>query len=194
MVAPLTKRIGILGGSFNPPHEGHVYISEMALIKLGLHEIWWLVSPQNPLKEKETLAPYKKRLKGAERISRGKAIRVSDIENQKGLQFTVDTLKYLKDHYPKARFVWLMGADCFAALEAWKSWQDIMHMVPIAVFPRPGFTEKALGGKAATTFAKSRLPEDQAQNLIVTKPPAWVYIDIRPVSFSGTEIRKGERA
>lgn len=191
MVTPLTKRIGLLGGSFNPAHEGHVYISELALIKLGLNEIWWLVSPQNPLKEKETLAPYKNRLEEAKKISRAKAIRVSDIEKQKGFQFSVDTLKYLKSHYPKAGFVWLMGADCFANFEAWKSWREIMDLVPVAVFPRPGFIEKALKGKAATAFAKNRLPGDQAQNLIVTKPPAWVYIDIRPVSFSGTEIRKG---
>lgn len=193
MVTPL-KRIGLLGGSFNPAHEGHVYISEVALKTLGLDEIWWLVSPQNPLKEAATLKDYQERLQSAEEITSGKPIKVLDVEQQESLTYTIDTVRHLKSKFKDYAFVWLMGADCLANFHSWKSWREIFAEVAIAVFPRTGFSEPALSGPAATEFQKNRISEGEAQNLVVTTPPAWVYIDCKPVDISATEIRRGDKA
>ncbi len=191
MVTALGKRIGLLGGSFNPAHEGHLYISQVAIAELGLDAVWWLVAPKNPLKEKTSLASFKERLTGAKEMATGNPIEVLDLEQTEGLFYTIDTVHFLRENFPDYSFVWLMGADCFLELPAWKSWQEIMAEIPIAVFPRPGFTKNALSGIAATTFQKNRLKGTEAKNLVVTKPAAWVYIDCKESPISATKIREG---
>ncbi len=194
MVTGLKKRVGLFGGSFNPAHEGHLYISQVALKELGLDEVWWLVAPKNPLKESRSLAPFAERLAGAKKTAANQPIKVLDLEKQENLFYTIDTVRYASEKFPDHSFVWLMGADCFRDLHTWKSWADIMAEIPVAVFPRPGFTTDALSGIAATTFKKNRLPGDKAQNLVVTKPPAWVYIDCKESPISATEIRERAKA
>jgi nicotinate-nucleotide adenylyltransferase len=194
MVTGLEKRIGLFGGSFNPAHEGHLYISQVALKELGLDEVWWLVAPNNPQKKASSLAPFNERVEGAKKITLGNPIKVLELERENNLYFTIDTVRFLNNEFPDNSFVWLMGADCFRDLHTWKSWQDIMAEIPIAVFPRPGFTTEALSGNAATKFKKNRLNASEAQNLVVTKPAAWVYIDCKESPFSGTKIRESAKA
>lgn len=194
MVTAVEKRIGLFGGSFNPAHQGHLYISEVARKELGLDEVWWLVAPKNPLKKGSSLAGYNERLEGAKEMATGKPIKVLDLEQTEGLFYTIDTVGFLREKFPDHSFVWLMGADCFLEFPAWKSWHQIMAEIPIAVFPRPGFTKDALSGIAATTFQKNRLKGTEAKNLVVTKPAAWVYIDCKESPISGTSIREGRKA
>jgi len=189
--APSGARIGLLGGSFNPPHAGHLYISEQALKRLGLDQVWWLVTPGNPLKEKGDLAPITTRVEKAKEIAANSTIHVLGIEGPLGFIYTIDTLKYLKAACPEVRFVWLMGADCFAQLPQWKSWQEIMQKVPLAVFPRQGFGEAALSGEAAKKYAEFRHPGDDFKTLAVTDPPCWGYIAIEEQDISSTKLRRG---
>ena len=182
-------RIGILGGSFNPAHQGHRFISMAALERLGLDQVWWLVAPQNPLKSEDSLAPLKARLDGADKISKEKNIHVLDLEGPLGFEFTVDTLGFLKVQYPETHFIWLMGADCLGELHKWKSWEKIMTSIPLGVFSRPGYEAIALGGKAATHYKKYRVMEEKFKSLVVTEPPAWGYIGIEGQDISGTRLR-----
>lgn len=182
-------RIGLLGGSFNPAHQGHRFISMAALERLGLDQVWWLVAPQNPLKSEDSLAPLKTRLAGADKISKEKNILVMDLEGPLGFEFTVDTLGFLKAQYPQTHFIWLMGADCLGELHKWKSWEKIMASIPLGVFSRPGYEAAALGGKAATHYKKYRVMEEKFKSLVVTEPPAWGYIGIEGQDISGTRLR-----
>ena len=151
------RRIGLLGGSFNPAHGGHLHISRLALSRLDLDEVWWLVSPQNPLKPAAGMAPFAERLEAAARVAAAeRRIRVSDIEARLGSTYTADTLKALRRRFPRARFVWLMGGDNLAQLPYWKRWQDIFRTAPIAVFDRPSTALTALAGIAARRFARAR--------------------------------------
>jgi len=188
--APAGARIGLLGGSFSPAHRGHLYISEQALEKLELDQVWWLVTPGNPLKQARDLAPIEKRIEGAKEITENNAIHVLDIERPLGLVYTVDILNYLKKAQPDIHFIWLMGADCFAQLPRWKSWDEIIHLVPVAVFSRPGFTEAALAGEAAQKYNKFRHPDDDFETLAVTQPPCWGYIAIEEQDVSSTRLRQ----
>ncbi|MBF0335509.1 MAG: nicotinate-nicotinamide nucleotide adenylyltransferase, partial [Alphaproteobacteria bacterium] len=146
------RRIGILGGSFNPAHDGHRHISLLALARLRLDEVWWLVSPQNPLKTVAGMAPFAQRLAGARRVARHPRIRVTGIEAALGTRFTADTLAVLRRRFPRARFVWLMGEDNLLQIPRWERWLSIFRGVPIAVFARGSFTLKVLGGRAARRF------------------------------------------
>ncbi|MBT4905881.1 MAG: nicotinate-nicotinamide nucleotide adenylyltransferase, partial [Rhodospirillaceae bacterium] len=128
------RRIGLLGGSFNPAHDGHRHISQLALARLGLDEVWWLVSPQNPLKSEAGMAPFESRLESADRIACDRRIRVSALEAELGTRYTADTLKALQNRYPAARFVWLMGADNLVQISRWRAWTQIFKTIPIAVF------------------------------------------------------------
>jgi len=183
--------VGLLGGSFNPAHEGHRHISLEALKRLRLHEVWWLVSPQNPLKTPADMASLMARLAAAGRIARDSRIRVTDVESRLGTAYTVDTLRAMTLRFPRARFVWIMGADNLIQVSRWKHWQDIFRMVPVAVFARPPYSTRALSAKAARYFAASRLPEDQAGCLADRRPPAWVFLHIRPNPQSASSIRAG---
>ena len=184
------RRIGLLGGSFNPAHGGHLHISRLALAKLDLDEVWWLVSPQNPLKPAAGMAPFNERLNAAARIAAAEhRIRVSDIEARLGSTYTADTLKALRHRYPRDRFVWLMGGDNLAQFPYWKRWQDIFRTVPVAVFDRPRTASTALAGIAARRFARARVPVRAAPRLAQMPPPAWLFFHTRLDPRSATRIR-----
>jgi nicotinate-nucleotide adenylyltransferase len=185
------KRIGILGGSFNPAHRGHLHISRQALKLLQLDEIWWMVSPQNPLKPTDDMADLRTRIESAENIAKDRCIRVTDIEFELGSTYTAETLTKLKQKFPKARFVWLMGADNLMQIPKWKDWQNIFRTVPIAVFTRPTYTNRALAGFAARRFARYRIDETQAHRLSARQAPAWAFLNIKPDAISATRVRAG---
>jgi len=185
-------RIGLLGGSFNPAHRGHLHLSFTALRRLDLDEVWWMVSPQNPLKPSAGMAPFAERLEQARRVAAGhRRIRVTDIESRLGSNsyYTADTLKRLTRRFPHWRFVWLMGGDNLVQLPRWDRWTEIFATVPIAVFNRPTYAHQALAGIAAQRFARRRVPELAARRLPETKPPAWVFFHTRLDPTSATQIR-----
>ena len=185
------KTVGLLGGSFNPAHDGHLHISEQALRLLGLDEVWWLVSPQNPLKPEEGMAAFDRRFACAEAVaSADSRIVVSDFETRHGTQFTADTIAALKEAYPDVRFVWLMGADNLLQFHRWRSWRTIMKTVPIAVFARGTMRIRALHGRAAMCFARARVPADRAKLLAYMEAPAWTFLPIRVHPASSTAIRE----
>src|SRR5262249_26517581 len=161
------RRIGVLGGSFNPAHGGHLRLSLLALRHLALDEVWWLVSPQNPLKAVAGMAPFADRLEQARRLTAGhRRIAVSDLERRLGgSYYTVDTLLALRIRFPRRRFVWLTGADNFVQLRRWERWNEIFLTVPIAVFDRPFHSLKALAALPAKRFSRHRVPIDAARRL-----------------------------
>ena len=180
-----------MGGSFNPAHEGHLHISRMALQRLALDEVWWLVSPQNPLKPRTGMAPLATRLGAAAEMARHPRIRVTDLERRLGTRYTVDTLRALRRRHRDCRFIWLMGADNLLQMPRCKSWTAIFDMVGIAVFARPNCSLKALSGQAASRYARFRLPESAASQLGTGKPPEWVFLTVRLHPASSTAIRAG---
>jgi len=183
------QRIGLLGGSFNPAHAGHLHISLEALKRLGLDEVWWLVAPQNPLKPQRGMAPIEKRIGAARRVGADPRIRVFDLETPLGTRYTVDTVKELQRIFPRRRFVWLMGADNLAQIRHWKHWNEIFSRVPIAVFARPTYCLKGLAELAAKRYARRRVAPEAARRLADLVPPAWVFLPTRLDASSATEIR-----
>lgn len=183
------KRIGLLGGSFNPAHEGHLHISREALAKLRLDEIWWLVSPQNPLKPARGMAPLETRLGVARAVARHPRIRVTAIEAELGTTYTAETLRRLTIRFPAHRFVWLMGADNLIQIPRWRDWRAIFAAVPVAVFARPAYSLRALASVAARRFASARIPGSAAGALADMRPPAWAFLRIRLSAASATAIR-----
>lgn len=182
-------RIGLLGGSFDPAHEGHVLISLHAIRNLQLDRIWWLVTPGNPLKDTAALPTSAERARRARAVASDPRIDVSRIEDDLGTRFTVETLIWLKRRCPDVRFVWLMGADNLAAFHRWHRWQDIAGLMPIAIFDRPGATLAATRSQAAIRFGQARIPENRAKMLPVMRAPAWVYFHGKRSSLSSTELR-----
>src|SRR5690242_10590498 len=187
------KRIGLLGGSFNPAHQGHRDISLAALAYLDLDEVWWLVSPQNPLKPVQGMASFKERMASAQAMASHPRIHVTDIERRLGTRYTADTLRRLVTRFPSYHFVWLMGADNLAQIASWRDWTRIFHLTPIAVFDRPTYTNKALTSLAARRFRRSRRREAALKTLATTPAPAWVFVHHRLNPISATAIR-AERA
>jgi nicotinate-nucleotide adenylyltransferase len=184
------RRVGLLGGSFNPAHGGHLHVSLEALKRLDLDEVWWLVSPQNPLKPVRGMAPFAERFAGAERVaSAHPRIRVTDLEARLGTRYTADTLLELKRRFPATRFVWLMGADILPQIRRWERWRDVFRTVPIAVFARPTYSIRGLSDLAARRFARRRVPPQAARGLAGMDPPAWVFFPTRLDTRSATEIR-----
>lgn len=183
------RRIGLLGGSFNPAHAGHRYISLQALKRLRLHEVWWMVSPQNPLKAPTDMAPFAERLAAAAAVADHARIRVTDVEQRLGTVFTADTLKALLPRHPACRFVWLMGADNLEQIWEWKDWTSIFARIPIAVFARPPYSPAIMSGKAAARFAAQRVAESKAPRLADMQAPAWVFFHMRPHAGSASRIR-----
>jgi nicotinate-nucleotide adenylyltransferase len=185
-------RIGLLCGSFNPAHEGHLHISRLALQRLRLDYVWWLVSPQNPLKPVRGMAALAERLRTAHAIARGHPrVRVSAIEARLGTRYTVDTLAALRRHFPATRFVWLMGADNLAQIPRWRGWSRIFHLVAIAVFARGSYGMKALAGMAAKRFRRFRVSPGSAYGLAAKAPPAWAFLPTPLHAASATAIRAG---
>ena len=180
-----------MGGSFNPAHGGHIHLSLLALRHLALDGLWWLVSPQNPLKPLAGMAPFAHRLERARRVAAGHPrVAVSDLESRLGgPTYTADTLRALRRRFPRWRFVWLMGADNFVQLRRWDRWNEIFRMVPIAVFDRPSHSVKALAGLPAKRFARYRLPMAASRRLAEMQPPAWVFFHTRLDPSSATRIR-----
>ncbi len=189
------RRIGLLGGSFNPAHAGHLHISLFALKLLNLDEIWWLVSPQNPLKPRLGMAPFRARLKAARAAVRHPRIKVSGIEELLGTRYTADTVAVLKRRFPRHRFVWLMGADNLAQIPSWQRWAKIFTELSIAVFDRPSYSFKALAGKAARRYAPFRVRQHRAKRIGELRPPAWVFlrIPLHKASASAIRARRGGR-
>jgi nicotinate-nucleotide adenylyltransferase len=182
-------RIGLLGGSFNPAHAGHLAISLEALKRLRLDRVWWLVSPQNPLKPGDETADLEQRLARARAVADHPRVLVSDLERQIGTRYSVDTLGWLKRRC-RARFVWLIGADNLAQLPRWWRWRRLVRMVPIAVFDREPYSYVALAGRMASAHAGARLAERRAPALAECPPPAWVYLRLRRHQASSTALRQ----
>ena len=184
-----TRRIGLLGGSFNPAHEGHRHISLEALRRLDLDEVWWLVSPQNPLKSDDGMEPLPTRVARARQLARHPRIRVDAPELVLGTRYTLDTVRALRRLYPRAQFVWIMGADILPQLVHWLGWRDLFAAIPIAAFARPGWSYPALAAAAPRAFARYRLAAGEERRLASCEPPAWCFIPSRLDSHSATAIR-----
>lgn len=186
-------RIGLLGGSFNPAHAGHRYISLVALKRLQLDRVWWMVSPQNPLKPPEEMASLADRVQFAKDVADHPRIVISSMEQRLRTTFTKDTLATLRQRWPGVHFVWLMGADNLMQLPRWRDWNQIMRLMPVAVLDRPGSGIKALHGKAAARYTKYRLPEKFATRLASRPVPAWIFIACRLHPASSTAIRAARK-
>jgi nicotinate-nucleotide adenylyltransferase len=183
-------RIGLLGGSFNPAHRGHRRISLHAMRALGLDEIWWLVSPGNPLKaETRDMAPYTARLRSAERMASRARIRVSDFEQRAGTPFTIDTVRHLKRLYPQHRFIWLLGSDNLPNFHFWRDWRGLAREVPIAVIRRPGYDSAARAACAMGWLRRFVHPSSQAQTWTDWSAPAIIFLRLPPDPTSATAIR-----
>ncbi|MBP2295231.1 nicotinate-nucleotide adenylyltransferase [Azospirillum rugosum] len=183
-------RIGLLGGSFNPAHAGHRHISLHALKALGLDQVWWLVSPQNPLKPVRGMASLPERMAEARGVARHPRIRVTDIERDLGTRYTADTLAELKRRFPRTRFVWLMGADNLRQIPRWRDWTRIFRLVPVAVLARPTYSMSALGGMAAQRYARRRVKDHRAKGLAGHATPAWIFLRNPLHPASATAIRR----
>jgi len=183
------KLTGLLGGSFNPAHGAHRAISLFARDALGLDEVWWLVSPGNPLKPKAGMAPLPVRVRSAQAMARRAPIRVTAIERQLGTRYTIDTLRALNRRYPRRRFVWLMGADNLAQFHLWKDWRAIAREMPIAVIARPGYDAAALASPAMAWLRRYRLSAARVRNRDEWSAPALIELRFDPDPRSATKLR-----
>lgn len=188
MAAP-NMRIGLLGGSFNPPHAAHREISLTALKRLGLDQVWWLVTPGNPLKDVSDLPSLKKRVAAAKELASHPRIEVTGFAGERASAYTIDLLTELKRRFPAVSFVWLMGADNLADFHRWRAWQEIFGLLPIAVFDRPGFRLKARASKSAQRFSAFQVDESDAAGLAGLEPPAWTILSHKLSRLSSTELR-----
>jgi len=188
-------RIGLLGGSFNPAHAGHLHIARTARARLRLDQVWLMVSPGNPLKPARGMATLEQRLASARAIADGRRIVATGIEAALHTRYTIDTLRTLRRRFPRARFVWLMGADNLIQLPHWRSWRAITALMAFAVLPRPTYNHRALASRAALRLAPHRQPSRAATHLALTHPPSWVFLPVRQHHASATAIRQaiGER-
>jgi nicotinate-nucleotide adenylyltransferase len=183
-------RIGLLGGSFNPAHGGHRHISLGALQALGLDEVWWLVSPGNPLKEGDKeMAPYEARFASAKRMARGAPIRESDFERLENTRYTIDTVRKLKRRYPQNRFIWLLGSDTLPNFHKWRDWRNLAREVPIAVIRRPGYHSAAHAARAMGWLRRFVHPPGQASHWTDWSAPAIFFLRLPPDPTSATAIR-----
>ncbi len=186
-------RIGLYGGSFNPAHDGHRLVSLLALKRLDLDRIWWIVTPGNPLKETGELASLEERVAEARTRSIHPRIDVTAFEADIGARYTVDTLAFLKRRCPGVDFVWIMGADNLASFHRWRGWREIAAMMPIAVIDRPGWTLKATHSRAAAALTGARIEESEAAALPMLRPPAWTFLHGPRSTASSTALRRLRR-
>lgn len=188
------RKVGLLGGSFNPAHEGHRHISLLALKRLELDAVWWLISPGNPLKDHSELAGLQTRIATARAVMKNHPrLCVSTFEIKHGLTYTAQTLARLVPRHRDIRFVWLMGGDNLATIHHWRDWPDIFRLVRVAVIDRPGTRYRALASVAATRFTSCRIDEAEAHRLAELEPPAWVYLCGPTSPLSSTALRKAAR-
>jgi nicotinate-nucleotide adenylyltransferase len=183
-------RIGLFGGSFDPPHAGHALVSHLALTRLGLDRIWWLVTPGNPLKDTRGLAALEMRMKAARRLTRDPRVVVTGLEADIGARYTEDTIAYLASRCPGVHFVWIMGADNLLQFHRWRNWAEIMRSVPVAIVDRPGSTLRSTSAKALQRFARAQIEEQDAKLLATARPPAFVYLHGPRDASSSTELRR----
>ncbi|WP_132950686.1 nicotinate-nucleotide adenylyltransferase [Rhodovulum bhavnagarense] len=181
-------RVGLLGGSFDPAHEGHAHITRQALRRFGLDRVWWLVSPGNPLKAHGP-APMAQRLAAAEAVMHHPRVVITDIESRIGTRHTAATLARLMALYPGVRFVWLMGADNLTGFHRWENWEWILDNVPVGILARPGQGVAAQRSRAAIAYARYRLRAAQARCLPMRHPPAWCFVNMPMVDLSSSDIR-----
>jgi nicotinate-nucleotide adenylyltransferase len=181
--------IGLLGGSFNPPHAGHMHISEVALKRLGLDRLWWLVTPGNPLKTKGDTASFTRRLVQAQKLARHPRIDVTGFEASLGSAYTADMIGFLTRRYPGTRFIWVMGADNLVTFHHWRDWREILGLVPVAVIDRPGYRYAARAGIAAQCFAGAYVDESDANGLYRYQPPAWTFLSAPLSGLSSSGLR-----
>jgi nicotinate-nucleotide adenylyltransferase len=186
------QRIGLYGGSFNPPHAGHRHVSLVALNRLALDQIWWLVSPGNPLKDPSALMPFEARLRRAAEVAAHPRIAVTGAESVFGTRYTADIVCILVGRASGDRFVWIMGSDNLAQLDRWERWRDIAAMAPIAVVNRPRHLLSPLSSRAAQALRSWRVPEEDAPRLADMPPPAWCFIVAPRTDLSSTALRKAD--
>lgn len=187
------QRVGLLGGSFNPPHAAHRLISEVALKRLGLDRVWWLVTPGNPLKSHGDLAPQADRIAACRQLVRDPRIVVTGLEADLPSPFTAATVDILVLRRPGVHFVWLMGADNLAGFHHWQQWRSIARALPIAVIDRPGHRLAGIASKAGRGMARQRVPEARARTLPRLRPPAWVFLTSPLSPLSSTQLRLHRR-
>ncbi|MBY4893411.1 nicotinate-nucleotide adenylyltransferase [Rhodobacteraceae bacterium N5(2021)] len=186
------QTVGLFGGSFDPPHAGHVHVSREALKRFDLDRVWWLVSPGNPLKEKGPAA-LERRMAAARAMVSHPRIEVTDIEAHLGTRYTAQTIERFRALYPGVRFVWLMGADNLAQFHRWQRWEWIMETVPVGVLARPGQRISARTSVAAQRFRDAKMPASAARMLGRAEPPAWCFLNVPMLDVSSSEIRaRGE--
>ncbi len=184
--------VGLFGGSFNPPHAGHLLLAEIALRRLDLDQLWWMVTPGNPLKSVQELMPLSDRIAACEALTEDPRIKVTAFEASHRVRFTADTLDLVKTRNPNVNFVWLMGADNLKNFHRWQRWRKIVETMPIAVIDRPGATLSYISSIVAKTFGYARIDEEDAPRLARMKAPAWTFIHGPRSSLSSSAIRRGK--
>lgn len=185
-------RVGLLGGSFNPAHAGHLHVAQLAMRRLRLDQVWLLVSPGNPLKSTDGMAPFAARLASAAHISDGRRVVACGIEAALRTRYTVDTLRLLIKRFPCVRFVWIMGSDILEQLPRWRRWTDITRRLPFVVLPRPSYTHRALAGLAAHRLRRARRPPRQAP-LLPDLLAGWIFLPAKQNTLSATAIRQAAK-
>src|SRR5271167_2982739 len=190
-IPPFTagQRIGLFGGTFDPPHEAHIGACLLAMKRLRLDRVWWLVTPGNPLKDTRDLAPLDQRIAAARALAKHPRIVVTGLEARIGVRYTYDTIRHLVARCPGVRFVWIMGADNLRSFHRWQNWRDIAAMVPMAVIDRLGPSLYAMAGSAGQALARYRLPDSEAKSLPGHRPPAWIYLHGLKSPLSSTALR-----
>jgi nicotinate-nucleotide adenylyltransferase len=184
--------VGLLGGSFNPAHDGHRHVAGLALARLRLDQVWLLVSPGNPLKPRAGMAPFARRLAGAVAIADGRHVVATAIEAAFGTRYSVDTLRTLRRRFPRVCFVWIMGADILTQLPHWRRWREMVRDLPFVVLPRPGYTRPALAGQAARCLRGRRRPAHEAP-ILARSRPGWIFLPSPQNATSATAIRAASR-